>query len=31
MADAAAPPNLMGYLFARDVIKQSLRLGLAGA
>ena len=30
MADAAAPPNLMGYLFARDVMKQSLRLGLAG-
>ena len=31
MADAAAPPNLMGYLFAKDVMKQSLRLGLAGA
>ena len=31
MADAASPPNLMGYLFARDVIYQSLRLGLAGA
>ena len=31
MADAAAPPNLMGYLFARDVMTQSLRLGLAGA
>lgn len=31
MADAAAPPNLMGYLFSRDVIQQSLRLGLAGA
>lgn len=31
MADAAAPPNLMGYLFARDVMQQSLRLGLVGA
>ena len=30
-ADAAAPPNLMAYLFAKDVIQQSLRLGLAGA
>lgn len=31
MADAAAPPNLMAYLFAKDVVRQSLRLGLAGA
>ena len=31
MADSAAPPNLMGYLFAKDVMTQSLRLGLAGA
>ena len=31
MADAAAPPNLMGYLFTRDVMQQSLRLGLVGA
>ena len=31
MADTAAPPNLMGYLFAKDVMRQSLRLGLAGA
>ena len=31
MADAAAPPNLMGYLFSRDVMQQSLRLGLVGA
>ena len=31
MADKAAPPNLMGYLFSRDVLLQSLRLGLAGA
>jgi hypothetical protein len=31
MADAAAPANLMGYLFAKDVVLQSIRLGLAGA
>ena len=31
MADAAAPPNLMAYLFAKDVLHQSMRLGLAGA
>ena len=31
MADSAVPPNLMGYLFAKDVLRQSLRLGLAGA
>jgi hypothetical protein len=30
-ADAAAPPNLMAYLFAKDVVQQSLRLGFAGA
>jgi len=29
-ADAATPPNLMAYLFSRDVLRQSLRLGLAG-
>ena len=31
MADQAAPPNLMGYLFSRDLLLQSIRLGLAGA
>ena len=31
MADHAAPPNLMGYLFSRDVMSQSMRLGLAGS
>ena len=31
MADHAAPSNLMGYLFAKDVMTQSMRLGLAGA
>ena len=31
MADAAAPSNMMAYLFAKDVLHQSLRLGLAGA
>ena len=31
MADHASPPNLMGYLFSREVLSQSLRLGLAGA
>ena len=31
MADQAAPSNLMGYLFSKDVMAQSLRLGLAGA
>lgn len=30
-ADAAAPPNLMAYLFAKDNVLQSLRLGFAGA
>ena len=30
-ADAAAPANLMGYLFAKDVFRQSVRLGLVGA
>ncbi len=30
MADAAVSPNLMAYLFVRDVIQQSLRLGLVG-
>ena len=28
MTDAAAPSNLIKYLFARDVLKQSLGLGL---
>ena len=31
MADNAAFPNLMGYLFAKNVLRQSMRLGLAGA
>ena len=31
MEDQAAQPNLMGYLFSRDVMTQSIRLGLAGA
>ncbi|KAL8915963.1 MAG: hypothetical protein Q9208_008763 [Pyrenodesmia sp. 3 TL-2023] len=31
LADHAAPQNLMGYLFAKDVLKQSMRLGLAGS
>ena len=29
--DAAAPLNLMAYLFAKDNVAQSLRLGFAGA
>ena len=31
LADNAAPPNLMGYLFSQDVTSQSIRLGLAGS
>ena len=31
LADDAAPPNLMAYLFTKDVVRQSIRLGLAGA
>ena len=31
MADHAAPSNLVGYLFSRDVMSQSMRLRLAGA
>jgi len=31
MADMAAPPNIMAYLFSKDCMAQSLRLGLAGA
>lgn len=31
MADIAAPPNLMGYMFAKENVKQSMRLGFAGA
>jgi hypothetical protein len=31
LADHASPPNLMAYLFAYDVTRQSIRLGLAGA
>jgi hypothetical protein len=30
-ADKAAPPNLMAYLFNKDNVRQSFRLGLAGA
>ncbi|RDW84612.1 hypothetical protein BP6252_02202 [Coleophoma cylindrospora] len=30
-ADAAAPSNLMAYLFAKENVRQSLRLGLAGS
>ncbi len=31
MADVASPPNLMAYLFAKDVVLQSIRLGLVGS
>jgi hypothetical protein len=31
LADAAAPSNLMAYLFSRERVKQSVRLGFAGA
>jgi len=31
LADDAAPSNLMAYLFTKDVVRQSIRLGLAGA
>jgi hypothetical protein len=30
-ADAASPSNLMAYLFAKDNVLQSIRLGFAGA
>ncbi|KAL8755627.1 MAG: hypothetical protein Q9184_004742 [Pyrenodesmia sp. 2 TL-2023] len=31
MADVAAPTNLMGYLFAKEMLNQTLRLGFAGS
>jgi hypothetical protein len=31
LADKASPPNLMAYLFKKDMFRQSLRLGFAGA
>lgn len=30
-ADVVAPPNLMGHLFTKHNLLQSLRLGFAGA
>ncbi|KAL8970743.1 MAG: hypothetical protein Q9183_001375 [Haloplaca sp. 2 TL-2023] len=31
MADTASPPNLMAYLFAKEVMNQTLRLAFAGS